>query len=204
MAKHRFQRTRKMPTTRLALLAVLILGFGASPSWAGQQSAKNSRPSTKTAPATGPEMAKTPPAKSARTSAQRKAKSVGSHGSELAEGRRDPFRLPEVSPAKVGGRNMIDSAPGGVLPPGARGLLISQLKLEGVVREQTANKMIAVVTNETKRAYFLTENESVYNGVVSKITPDAVYFTENVLGPNGRVSTREVVKRLGPASGEGR
>jgi type II secretory pathway component PulC len=99
---------------------------------------------------------------------------------------------------------MIDSAPGGVLPPGARGLLISQLKLEGVVREQTANKMIAVVTNETKRAYFLTENESVYNGVVSKITPDAVYFTENVLGPNGRVSTREVVKRLGPASGEGR
>jgi type II secretory pathway component PulC len=92
----------------------------------------------------------------------------------------------------------------GVLPPGVRGLLIAPLKLEGVVREQTANKMIAVVTNETRRAYFLTENESVYNGVVSKITPDAVYFKENVLDANGRVTTREVVKRLVPAPGEGR
>ena len=87
---------------------------------------------------------------------------------------------------------------------GVRGLLISQLRLEGVVREQTANKMIAVVTNETKRAYFLHENDSVYNGVVSKITPDAVYFKENVLDANGRVTTREVVKRLGSAPGEGR
>jgi type II secretory pathway component PulC len=83
-------------------------------------------------------------------------------------------------------------------------LLISQLILEGVVREQTENKMIAVVTNETKRAYFLRENQSVYNGIVSKITPEAVYFKENVLDSNGRVTTREVVKRLGPASGEGR
>ena len=64
--------------------------------------------------------------------------------------------------------------------------------------------MIAVVTNETKRAYFLTENESVYNGVVSKITPDSVSFTENVLDSEGRVTTREVVKKLNPASGEGR
>ena len=83
-------------------------------------------------------------------------------------------------------------------------MLIGQLKLEGVVREQTANKMIAVVINDTKRAYFLTENESVYNGVVSKITPDSVSFTENVLDSEGRVTTREVVKKLNPASGEGR
>ena len=99
---------------------------------------------------------------------------------------------------------MESAPPGGALPAGNRGLIISQLKLEGVVREQSANKMIAVVTNETKRAYFLTENESVYNGVVSKITPDAVYFKENVLDGNGRVTTREVMKRLGSAPGEGR
>lgn len=66
------------------------------------------------------------------------------------------------------------------------------------------NKMIAVVTNETKRAYFLHENQSVYNGVVSKITMDAVYFTENVLDAEGRVTTREVVKRMNTALGEGR
>jgi len=61
-----------------------------------------------------------------------------------------------------------------------------------------------VVTNETGRAYFLHENESLYNGVVSKITSDAVYFKENVLDVNGRVTSREVVKRLGSAPGEGR
>jgi len=99
---------------------------------------------------------------------------------------------------------MESAPPGGVLPTGKRGLLISHLVLQGVVREQTSNKMIAVVTNESKRAYFLTENESVYNGVVSKITPDSVYFKENVLDASGRVTTREVVKRLSAAPGEGR
>jgi hypothetical protein len=64
--------------------------------------------------------------------------------------------------------------------------------------------MLAVVTNDTKRAYFLTENDAVYNGVVSKITPDSVYFKENVLDQNGRVSAREVIKRLGSAPGDGR
>jgi type II secretory pathway component PulC len=83
-------------------------------------------------------------------------------------------------------------------------LVISQLVLEGIVRQDTTNKMIAVVTNYTKRAYFLRENDALYNGVVSKITPDSVYFKENYLDPDGRVSAREVVKRLGAAPGEGR
>ena len=99
---------------------------------------------------------------------------------------------------------MESAPPGGVLPAGKRGLLISQLKLEGVVRQQSANKMTAMVVDQRKLAYFLHENDSVYNGVVSKITPDAVYFKENVLDSNGRVTTREVVKRLGSAPGEGR
>jgi len=90
------------------------------------------------------------------------------------------------------------------LPTGKRGLLISHLVLQGIVREQTTNKMIAVVINETKVARFLYENDALYNGVVSKITPDAVYFKENVLDSQGRVTTREVVKRLGSAPGEGR
>jgi hypothetical protein len=124
-------------------------------------------------------------------------------GSLLGMGKRDPFKLPEIPTGKVDSFNMASATPG-VLPPGVRGLLISQLRLEGVVREQSANKMIAVVTNDTKRAYFLTEYEAVYNGVVSKITPDSVYCNENVLDPNGRVTTREVVKRLGSAPGEGR
>ena len=92
----------------------------------------------------------------------------------------------------------------GPLPAGKRGLIISQLRVEGIVRENTTNKMIAVVNNQRNYAQFLGENDEVYNGVVSRITPDAVYFKENVLDQDGRVSTREVVKKLGSAPGEGR
>jgi Tfp pilus assembly protein PilP len=92
----------------------------------------------------------------------------------------------------------------GVLPAGIRGLVISQLRLEGTVRQESANTMIAVVTNYTKRAYFLRVSDMVYNGMVSKITPEAVYFKENTLDSSGRVATREVEIKLGSATGEGR
>ncbi len=61
--------------------------------------------------------------------------------------------------------------------------------------------MIAVVDNVSNRAYFLRENDAVYNGIVTKITPDAVIFRENALDQSGKVVTREVVKRLGQGPG---
>ena len=204
MAKHRFQHMRRIQAIRLLLITVLALGVGVSSSWADQQAPKAPPRATKTAqPAAQKKAAVQAVAKSAKTTAQRKTKTTPSQRAALAVGKRDPFKIPLV-PTGKGGGEVMDSAPGGALPPGVRGLLISQLRLEGVVRQQTANKMIAVVTNETRRAYFLHESDSVYNGVVSKITPDAIYFKENVLDGNGRVTTREVMKRLGSASGEGR
>jgi hypothetical protein len=92
----------------------------------------------------------------------------------------------------------------GSLPAGLRGLVISDLRVEGIVRLESVNNMIAVVTNYTKRAYFLRVNDTVYNGVVSKITPEAVYFKENTLDSSGRVATHEVAIKLGSAPGEGR
>jgi len=198
MAKHRLQRNRRMQARRVLLLAALMVGLGVSPVWAGPQS---SQPKTKTAQAGGQNKAKTTPVKSAQPAVQPKGTTASS---SLGAGKRDPFKMPEFGTGKEGAGSVANAAAPGVLPAAERGLVISQLMLEGVVREQTENKMIAVVTNETKRAYFLHENQSVYNGVVSKITPDAVYFTENVLDANGRVTTREVVKRLGSAPGEER
>jgi len=117
------------------------------------------------------------------------------------EGRRDPFKLPP--PPGKGGSGEGDGITG-PLPPGKRGLVISRLRLEGIVRLDTTNEMIAVVDTNANRAYFLRENDAVYNGVVTKITPDSVYFRENVLDQQGRVQTREVVKRLSQRPGEGR
>ncbi len=117
----------------------------------------------------------------------------------VAAGRRDPFK-----PAESAGAGSHLAAGGDALPPGNRGLVISQLRVEGIVRLDPTNNMLAMVTNYTKRAYFLKENDTVYNGVVSKITSDAVYFKEKILDSNGRLVTHEVVMKLGSAAGEGR
>ena len=201
MAKHRFQSTRRVFSLWPGL-DVLVMILAMMPAWAGQGSLSSSPSSPPNRRDAGNGKGPVTPTNSAKTAAQRRSPTSRVHGFGLGEGRRDPFRLPPSVTGKVG--NSMSSFAAGSLPPGARGLLISQLKLEGIVREQTANKMIAVVTNDTKRAYFLSENEAVYDGVVSRITPDALYFTENVLDTKGRVTTREVVKRLGLASGEGR
>jgi len=118
-----------------------------------------------------------------------------------AAGRRDPFQPPPVA---TPGSYVVAGETAAALVPGPRGLVISELRVEGIVREETENAMIAVVTNRTRRAYFLRVNDTVHNGAVSKITPEAVYFRENALDSSGRVATREVVLKLGSASGERR
>ena len=137
-----------------------------------------------------------------RATAPREAPASGETGRIVLVGRRDPFKLPPP-PGPEGSGGALDTA-AGPLPPGTRGLVISQLKLGGIVRQDTTRMMLAVVINSANRAYFLRESDVVYNGVVSKITPDSVQFRENYLDPKGRVQTREVVKRLGQAPGERR
>jgi hypothetical protein len=201
MAHHNKLQFIERQYLSLVLMAAGLLSLGTVAKAADQQ---NTASRLKTSPAAADAQRRPPHSaqvKAATIRAERNRTHTTSPG--LAVGKRDPFKLPEVPTARSGGTPVIDTT-GRALPPGVRGLLISQLKLEGVVREQAANKMIAVVTNETKRAYFLTENESVYNGTVTRITPDAVYFKENLMDANGQVRTEEVVKRLGSAPGEGR
>jgi len=106
-------------------------------------------------------------------------------------GRRDPF----VSP--------ISSSTGPVLPvsnctSGKRCLVIDQMVLRGVVK--TATGMIAVVANSINKAYFLRENDPVFNGYVVSITGDSVIFKENTVDRVGRRGSREVVKKVTPPS----
>ncbi|HEY7678943.1 MAG TPA: hypothetical protein VIC04_00395 [Terriglobia bacterium] len=106
-----------------------------------------------------------------------------------AAGRRDPFR-----PLVVKGKG--DELPAR-LPPGKAGLVIGQLTLQGIVRGING-EWIAVVDNKTKRAYFLYVGDELYNGVVTRITAEAVMFDERVTDAAGRPRTREVTKRLAP------
>jgi hypothetical protein len=99
-------------------------------------------------------------------------------------GRRDPFISPVVN------RSMVGSG----CSTGKRCLAIDQIALRGVVKSDTG--MIAVVTNALDKAYFLHENDPVFNGYVVKITGDSIVFKESVQDKMGKPFMREVTKTI--------
>ncbi|MGH3055268.1 MAG: hypothetical protein ACRDL7_09865, partial [Gaiellaceae bacterium] len=64
----------------------------------------------------------------------------------------------------------------------------------GVVRSE--NGMIAVVVNSMNKAYFLRENDPVFNGYVVKITGDSIIFKETIQDKLGKPFEREVTKKI--------
>ena len=98
-------------------------------------------------------------------------------------GKRDPF----ISP-------VVNRGGGSGCSTGKKCLDIEQIALHGVVKSD--NGMIAVVTNGLNKAYFLRENDPVFNGYVVKITVDSVVFKETVQDRLGKPFTKDVVKRL--------
>lgn len=101
-----------------------------------------------------------------------------------AEGRRDPFVSPVVTMA----------ATGSGCSSGKRCLAIDQIALRGVVKSD--NGMIAVVVNAMDKAYFLRENDPVFNGYVVKITGDSIVFKETFKDKLGKPLTRDVTKSI--------
>jgi Tfp pilus assembly protein PilP len=97
-------------------------------------------------------------------------------------GKRDPFFSPVVQQQGSG------------CSTGKKCLEINAINLRGVVKSDTG--FIAVVTNNIGKAYFLRENDPVFNGFVVKITGDSVVFQETVQDKLGKTSTHEVVKKI--------
>jgi hypothetical protein len=107
--------------------------------------------------------------------------------------KRDPF-----SPL-VGG----PLASGGIpdhLPPGKAGLVISMLRVDGIVKGPAG--MIAVVTNGQTRTYFLREGDQLYDGSVQHITMTDVAFHQTGKDPFGKPVERQVSKPLNATPGE--
>jgi AMIN domain-containing protein len=97
-------------------------------------------------------------------------------------GKRDPFFSPVVQTNGSG------------CSTGKKCLEIGGINLRGVVKSDAG--FIAVVTNNLNKAYFLRENDPVFNGYVVKITGDSVVFQETIQDKLGKPFTREVVKRI--------
>lgn len=98
-------------------------------------------------------------------------------------GKRDPFFSPVVQQPSGSGCST-----------GKKCLEIGQINLRGVVKAESG--FIAVVTNTLNKAYFLHENDPVFNGYVVRITGDSVVFQETVQDKLGKATTHEVVKRI--------
>ena len=98
-------------------------------------------------------------------------------------GKRDPFFSPVVQQASGSGCST-----------GKKCLEIGQINVRGVVKSDSG--FIAVVTNSMNKAYFLHENDPVFNGYVVRITGDSVVFQETVQDKLGKPFTREVTKRI--------
>ena len=137
----------------------------------GHKAAKAHRPAT---PAVEVENAATAPDGT---------KSEGAKAINITD-RRDPFVSPVVSRAMSGSS----------CSSGKRCLAIDQINLRGIVKSDDG--MIAVVVNALDKAYFLHENDPVFNGYVVRITGDSVIFKESVQDKFGKPFTREVTKKI--------
>lgn len=98
-------------------------------------------------------------------------------------GKRDPFISPVVSHAGGSGCST-----------GKKCLEIGAINLRGVVHSDGG--FIAVVTNNLNKAYFLRENDPVFDGYVVKITGDSIVFKATMQDRLGKTFTREVTKKI--------
>lgn len=107
---------------------------------------------------------------------------------------RDPFRAPEEE--KPGPAKPAAAKP---RPPGIHGLLVEQLRLQGIVREEETHRMLAMVAGQSNLSYFLHEGDKLYDGEVSRITPDTIYIRRTGGAP--AALSNEIALRIGPGAG---
>jgi hypothetical protein len=138
---------------------------------------------TAVAPASNPTAAASGAPESAASESAPNEQPVVPDSKYAANGRRDPFISPVVSHAGGSGCST-----------GKKCLEIGAINLRGVVHAESG--FIAVVSNNMNKAYFLRENDPVFNGYVVKITGDSIVFQETLQDRLGKTFTREVVKKI--------
>ncbi|MFV2073034.1 MAG: hypothetical protein ACC742_10340 [Thermoanaerobaculales bacterium] len=101
-------------------------------------------------------------------------------------GRRDPFRSllegfeePEPGSAKV-------------RPPGLPGMLVEELKVEGII--ETPTGILAFVQGRDNVSYIIRPGTKLYNGEVKEILPTKVVFRQQVNDPKRIKPYEEVVR----------
>jgi Tfp pilus assembly protein PilP len=174
----------KLAKSSATVWAVLALSLVLSPA-AGAQStpAKNAARKAKA-------VSSKAPAPAATSDADPSAAPAPAFKSDVVTAKRDPFQ-PLVGDTKPSH---------GPLPPGKAGLIIGTVHVDGTVKSPSG--MLAVVSNEERRVYFIREGDKLYDGDVEKIGLDGVTFKENSKDAFGKPVERMVTKRIYQSAGE--
>jgi Tfp pilus assembly protein PilP len=106
-----------------------------------------------------------------------------------AQGRRDPFvsLLRPVS-ADQGAKTR---------RPGLEGLLIQEVALKGIVKDQKG--YIAMLLGTDGKSYFVRTGQRLFDGVITGIDAATVTFRQEVTDPLSTVKSRDVKKTLYPS-----
>ena len=172
------------------LLGTLALAGGIAAASSAQAPAASPSPAIGQAPSSvRTSRSKSPARSSARTATAKPAAAANLP----VQHRRDPF-APLITKEQTG-----PSVPSH-LPPGKAGLMVSTLRVDGVVRG--ASGMLVLVSNPQQRVYFLRQGDRLYDGVVETISMDGVSFKEMSKDPFGKPIERVVTKRIYPSAGE--
>lgn len=109
------------------------------------------------------------------------------------EGRRDPFE-------SLLGRG-VDPRSQANRPGGLAGLLIADVTVRGIVREQTG--YMATIRSADGKTYIVRPGDKLFDGSVKSIQPDRVVFSQDVNDPLSLVKQREVPKPVRDADSRG-
>jgi Tfp pilus assembly protein PilP len=169
----------KMRFVPVLLVSLLIGTRAASADQAGQNPTPANTPGAAPAPASPPGQQTSKPAE------------AGAPFTYDAEGRRDPF----VS--LIGRGN--DPKTQGARPPGVPGLLINEVSVKGIVRNNTG--FIALIQGPDNKTYVVKAGDRLMDGSVKSIVQDAVVFSQDVNDPLSLVKQKEIRKALRSAEG---
>lgn len=103
-------------------------------------------------------------------------------------GRRDPFRSLLI------GFEEEEAGTVKVRPPGLPGMLVDELRIEGIVR--TPDGILAFAQGRDNLSYIIRPGTKLYDGEVMDILPDRVIFRRQVHDPKQQRPYEEVVKEL--------
>lgn len=103
-------------------------------------------------------------------------------------GRRDPFR------SLLDGRDAPDEEQGRVRPPGLPGMMIEELRLEGII--ETPDGVLAFVLGRDNLSYIIRPGTELFNGEVKEILSDRVVFRQQADDPKQMRPYEEVVRVL--------